>query len=166
MQNTIFNSRTLYFMSFILIVALLCLARYLQVYDGMNPCPLCSLQRIMMAALGVIFFFGAALTLKKIGRILIASFAFLIALCGAFLSGRQVWLQHFPNTNAADCGVSLHYLFQVLPFDQAIKKILTGGVECSQVSWEFLQLSLAEWSLLFFILFSFIGLFQLMCAKI
>lgn len=159
------SPRILYLAGFVMTTVLLGIAWYLQKQDGLNPCPLCALQRLLMAFLGITFFFGAVLTLKKVGQLLIGTLSFLIAFLGLILSGRQVWLQHFPPPGSADCGVSLQYLFHVFPFDEAIKKVFTGGIECSQVNWQFLHLSIAEWALISFAIFMLLTIFQLMRAQ-
>jgi len=155
------SQRALYLIGFLLTAALLGITFYLQSYDGFIPCPLCILQRMTLCLLGIIFFLGCALNLKKIGHIFLSLLASSITLIGIFLSGRQVWLQHLPVNENTDCGVSLRYLINVLPFDQVISKILRGTAECSQKGWEFLHFSLAEWSLFCFIGFLFFCLFQL-----
>lgn len=150
-----------YFISFIFTAVLLGITFYLQNFDGFIPCPLCILQRITLAILGIIFFVGCVFRFKQIGNILLASLASLFALIGVLLSGRQVWLQHLPPDKNADCGASLQYLIHVLPFDQVISKVLQGTAECAQKGWEFLNLSLASWSLICFIGFFIFSLFQM-----
>lgn len=155
------SPRKLYLISFIFTAILLGITFYLQNFDGFIPCPLCILQRITLAMLGIIFFMGGIFQLKKIGNILLATLASVFALIGVLLSGRQVWLQHLPPDKNADCGASLQYLIHVLPFDQVISKVLQGTAECAQKGWEFLHLSLASWSLICFIGFFIFSLLQI-----
>lgn len=152
--------RATYFISFIIIASLISTTFYLQKYDGMVPCPLCLLQRIVFALLGVVFFFGMVSSATKFKRGIIGVLACIFSLVGILLSGRQVWLQHLPADKNADCGVSLQYLMHVLPLKQLITKIAQGTAECSVKGWEFLNLSLAEWSLVFFILFLLVSVGQ------
>lgn len=153
------STRFIYFMSFMLVLFLLGFSFYLEKYQGFNPCPLCLLQRFMLILLGVIFLFGSILRVKKITRIIIALLASMTALAGLFLSARQVWLQTLPKENMADCGVSLRYMLEMLPFDQVMQKVLQGSAECAQTGWEFIGISLAGWSLCFFLLFFVISIF-------
>ena len=44
-----------YLLGFILVIALLAFAYFLELYKGMTPCHLCLLQRCVMALLGIIF---------------------------------------------------------------------------------------------------------------
>ncbi|EKD73439.1 MAG: hypothetical protein ACD_45C00316G0003 [uncultured bacterium] len=155
------SERLMYFISLVIIALLLSATFYLEKYDGFIPCPLCILQRITFGILGVLFFVGMLLPNIKLARLLISILAGLFSLFGIYLSGRQVWLQHLPADPNADCGVSLQYLIKALPFDQAIARIMQGTAECSQTGWEFLHLSLADWSLLCFIVFFGVCLLQL-----
>ncbi len=156
--------RGIFLLGFLLTTILLGVTFYLQNYAGFVPCPLCILQRITLGVLGVIFFLGVVLPGKKWGVIFFSVLGSVVSLIGIVLSGRQVWLQHFPSKHA-DCGASLQYLIQALPFDQVISKIMYGTAECSQKGWEFLHLSLAEWSLISFLGFLCICLFQIKRVK-
>ena len=157
----LFNTRCMYFYAFLAVVAMMALAIYLQFWKGIAPCPLCVLQRVTLAFLGIFLLIGAIFNFKKIGNIVIGSFAFFISLVGVFLSGRQVWLQHLPPNKAADCGTSLQYMLQVLPLDQVLKKILQGTADCAQLEWSMFGLSLAEWSLIWFVVFGLFALWQM-----
>lgn len=154
------SSRLTYLIGFIAISLLLGTSVYLQTHEGMTPCPLCILQRIMLGLLGVVFFFGAALNLKKNGRLFISILACTFASLGVLLAGRQVWLQHLPVNQNADCSASLQYMLQALPLTEVLQKILTGSAECSEVSWQWLNLSLADWSLGCFIFLLIVSIWQ------
>jgi disulfide bond formation protein DsbB len=43
-------------------------------------------------------------------------------------------------------------MLKKLPLTQALEKILTGSGECAEVGWKFLGLSIAGWSLAWFVL--------------
>jgi disulfide bond formation protein DsbB len=104
------SSRTTYLIGFLAVVALLGIVAYLQAYKGFEPCPLCLLQRFALILLGIIFFIGTLLRLKKPGQFFINLLAILFSSLGAFLAGRQVWLQHLPPDQNAGCGASLDYM--------------------------------------------------------
>lgn len=146
------STRFLYFIGFSIIAALLMFSVYLQVYQGFNPCPLCTLQRLSFALTGVFFLIGAIFAGKKIIRILINLLALLSSSMGLFFATRQVWLQHFPPANSEECGVSLQYMMQVLPINEVFSKIIAGSAECTKVGWEFLSFNMAEWSVAWFLL--------------
>lgn len=162
MTSTTFSHRVIYGIGFLLIVAILGSAFYLEYVKGVDPCPLCLLQRFCMIVLGIIFFFGALIPFKKIGKCSIGILGFLISGCGITLATRQIWLQHAPSSQSIDCGASLQYLLHVLPWDQAIAHVFMGSAECSEVAWRFLGFSISEWSWLWFLFFGIVCLFQLM----
>ena len=147
MMNALPSIRKTYLIALSLVILLLVLAAYLQAYDGITPCPLCLLQRLMLVLLGCIFCLGTAFNLNKVGQFMTSQFACLIAGLGCVLAGRQVWLQHLPVSQKGDCGASLEYMLHMLPLHEIFKEVFAGSAECSRVEWQFLNLSLAEWSL-------------------
>ncbi len=90
------------------------------------------------------------------------AFVLLVSVLGAVAAGRQVWLQQLPAEQlAASCGPDLSYLLNNYPFLEAIKYAFQGSGECGEVVWHFLGFSIPEWTLLFFILFAGVGVWQL-----
>src|SRR5438105_10155083 len=102
-MKNLLTFRFTYFLGFILIAVLLGGAFYLQTYKGMSPCPLCLLQRVVMAALGVIFIIGAIFKLNKWGNVLLGFLGLLTAASGSLFAGRQVWLQLYPPGDSGGC---------------------------------------------------------------
>ncbi len=143
--------RNTYLISFLIIVGLLSASAYFQLVDGMTPCPLCTLQRITFGVLGIIFLAGIIWHRKHLSRIIINLSCFLVSALGLFFSGRQVWLQHFPPAGNSECGASLQYMMQVLPVNEVIQKVFTGTAECTQRGFEFMNLNMAEWALIWFL---------------
>jgi len=151
--------RLTYFFGFLLIVLLLTISIYLQIFDNFIPCPLCTLQRITFVGLGIWFLTGMVFGHKRLAAICINSLAFVTALTGTLLAGRQVWLQHYAASSSGECGVSLQYMVQVLPLTEVMQKIFAGSAECTQIGWQFLSLDMAEWSLVWFIFFILMTLY-------
>lgn len=147
------STRLTYLLGFVVICALLLTSAYLQIFDGFTPCPLCSLQRISFGLLGILFFIGLFVSSKVWGRMTVNVLCLMASILGILLAGRQVWLQNFPSDDGNECGVSLQYMMQVLPFNEMMQKILSGTAECAKSGWEFFHLNMAEWSLIWFILF-------------
>lgn len=142
--------RLTYWLGFAIALGLLGTSIYFQMIDGFIPCPLCTLQRFTFGLLGILFFIGLLLA-ANIVRSLLNYLIGLTSLLGMFLAGRQVWLQHFPPTDGTECSVSIQYMMQVLPITEVIKRVLSGGTECSQRGWELLHLNMAEWSFICFL---------------
>jgi disulfide bond formation protein DsbB len=153
--------RTRYFFAFIAIAVLLSYSFYVQTYEGFQPCPLCSLQRLAFGLVGLSFLLGFLTYRYKITRLIYCSTGLLFAIAGFALAARQTWIQLYPSSDTSECGVSLQYMLQVLPWHEVAKKILAGTAECSQRAWSLLGFSMAEWSALCFaglILFSWLML--------
>jgi disulfide bond formation protein DsbB len=149
-----------YLLGFIVIILMISFVYFLE-SQGIVPCPLCLLQRMMMISLTIIFGIGMLFPFKKVGNILVGLLGLIITFCGMLLAGRQVWLQHMPPIGNGGCGVSLQYLLSVLPFTDVLKLVWQGGAECSERGWIFLYLSLAEWSLILFGIFFIFVMVQL-----
>ncbi|HQT25224.1 MAG TPA: disulfide bond formation protein B, partial [Burkholderiales bacterium] len=86
----------------------------------------------------------------------------ILAAGGASVAGRQVWLQHLPEDQIPECGPGLDYMLQAFPLNKTLKMVLHGSGECAKVDWRFLGFSIAEWSLLIFVL---LVLFSLLSAR-
>lgn len=129
-------------------------ALYTQYVGGLEPCPLCMTQRffyVLTAAFAVI----AALHGR--GLRIYAALVALAALGGAGVAARQVWLQHLPPDQVPACGPSLEFMLQTLPFGQVLVKLFKGDGNCAIVDWRLIGLSMAEWSLLWFVLLASAG---------
>jgi disulfide bond formation protein DsbB len=128
--------------------ALLGYGYFLQYAQGLDPCPLCQVQRGFYYLVGLAFLAGALH-----GRFIPAycSLAGLFALGGMAVAGRQVWLQHLPPDKVPQCGPDLAFMLNNLPLSRTLEKLFTGTGECAVVDWTFLGLSIAEWSLAWFL---------------
>jgi protein dithiol:quinone oxidoreductase len=127
---------------------LLAFGYYLQYVQGLDPCPLCQVQRAFYYLVGAAFLVGAVQ-----GRFFPAygALAALFAIGGIGTAGRQVWLQHLPADKVPQCGPDLEFMLKNLPLSRTLEKLFTGTGECAVVDWSFLGLSIAEWSLGWFL---------------
>jgi disulfide bond formation protein DsbB len=134
-------------------LALLGFAFYAQFHDGLVPCPLCVFQRIAFSAVALVFLMGGLHAPRAVaGQRAYGLLALVAAVMGAGIAGRQVWLQHLPPDQVPMCGPGLNYLVEAMPLASVIRKVLTGSGECAKVDWTFLGASMAEWSLMWFVL--------------
>jgi disulfide bond formation protein DsbB len=118
---------------------------YLQYVQGLDPCPLCLVQRGFFYAVLVVFAV-AAIHPRRVYPALAALFA----LGGAAAAARQVWLQHLPPDKVPQCGPDLFFMIENFPLSRTLKTLVAGTGECAVVDWTFLGLSIAEWSLPWF----------------
>jgi disulfide bond formation protein DsbB len=138
--------------------ALLSFAYYLQYVQGLQPCPLCMVQRGFFYL--VLFFFAAG-ALHGRWEWLYSGLIFLSAAGGAATAGRQVWLQSLPPDKVPQCGPDLFFMLNNLPLTRTLEKLFYGSGECAAVDWKFLGLSIAGWSLVWFVL---LGAYALLVA--
>ena len=139
--------------------ALFAFALYLQYYEYQNPCPLCILQRIAFIAMMVVFLAGAIHGPRRTGAIICSTLLVIIAAIGAGIATRHVWLQHLPKDQVPECGPGLEYMLNKFPLTQALEKVFRGSGECAEVGWTFLTLSIAEWSLAWFVLLGVLAVY-------
>ena len=146
------TSRLGYSAGFLICGLLFAFALYLQYYEYQNPCPLCILQRIAYLALMAVFLVGAVHGPRRTGTYFYSALLVIIAAIGAGIATRHVWLQHLPKDQVPECGPGLEYMLNRFPLLQALEKVFRGSGECAEVGWTFLALSIAEWSLAWFVL--------------
>ena len=135
---------------------------YLQYFDGQDPCPLCLVQRGFYFGLLFVFLAAAIHGPGKLRSIIYGAFALLLAAGGGGTAGRQVWLQHLPPDQVPKCGPDLYYMIDNFPLGKVVSNLLKGSGQCAEVTWRFLGLSIAEWSLLCFAGFAVIALWSML----
>lgn len=145
-------SRLGYGAGFVACFALIAFAYYLQYVEYQEPCPLCILQRVAFFGLGAVFLVAALHGPGRAGSAIYSGVLVLVAAAGATIATRHVWLQHLPKDRVPECGPGLEYMLRKFPLSQALEKILSGSGECAEAGWSFLGLTIAGWSLLWFIL--------------
>ena len=138
--------------------ALLGFGYYLQYGQGLEPCPLCLIQRGFFYAVMTIFVVAAIHAPGRMGSVAYGMLAALFAVGGLTTASRQVWLQHLPADKVPQCGPDLYFMLENFPLSSTIQKLIAGTGECAKVDWTFLGLSIAEWSLGFFTLLALYAL--------
>ena len=131
--------------------ALLGYGYYLQYMQGLEPCPLCMVQRGFFYVVMALFIIAAIHAPRRIGTAVYAGLVILFAAGGAATAARQVWLQHLPEDKIPQCGPDLFFMLENLPLSRTLERLFHGSGECAAVDWKFLGLSIAGWSLVWFI---------------
>lgn len=131
--------------------ALLGFGYYLQYARGLEPCPLCHVQRGFFYAVMAVFILGAVHGPRRTAGIVYGVVAALFAAGGLAAASRQVWLQHLPADKVPQCGPDLFFMLENFPLGTTLQKLIQGSGECAKVDWTFLGLSIAEWSLAWFV---------------
>ncbi len=135
-------------------VALLAFGLYLQHAIGLEPCPMCIVQRYLFILAALAAAIGAALPVAATRWS--AGLMALLSFTGAGVAARQSWLQWFPPEITA-CGRDLFGMIESFPLKRVIPMLFRGSGDCSAVDWTFLGLSIANWSFLNFMLVGVIG---------
>lgn len=150
--------RLIFLLAFVVPAVLLAVAFYMEYVMGLEPCPLCWLQRFAFMAVGLV---GLVALLHNPGNVMGRVYGFLLALfagVGAGLAGRQLWLQSLPPDQVPACGPSVEYMLEVFPLMDVLMTAMRGTGDCAVVSWRFLGLSIPGWTAIFFVLIIFAGL--------
>lgn len=149
-----FSSRLSYTTAFAVCAGAVAVALYLQYVQGVEPCPLCMIQRVLVIAIGSVCLVAAIHAPRFVGHWVYGIIVAVIALLGAGVAMRHLWLQSLPPEQAPACGPGLAYILEHFPLARALKLVIFGSGECSEVLWVFWGLSLPAWTLL-----AFLGLF-------
>ena len=129
-------------------IALLAYGLYLQHVVGLEPCPMCIVQRYAMVLVALFAGLSAAAPRRGV-HIAGAVLVIVTAAFGAFVAARQSWLQWYPP-EVSSCGRDLYGMIENFPLQRAIPMIFKGSGDCSKVDWTFLGGSIANWSFLCF----------------
>ncbi|MBT1260844.1 disulfide bond formation protein B [Pseudomonas pergaminensis] len=153
-------SRSLFFLAFLAGALTLGASFYLEFGASLRPCFLCQMQRVFLAAFTLINLVAALHNPKRSILCLYGLASMGFALLGAMTAVRQVLLQNAAPDQAADCWPSLHFMIENLSFWQALQLTVKGTVDCVEINWTLFDLSLPEWSLLFFVAMLILGAMQ------
>lgn len=140
---------------FLACAAMLGAAYYMEYGMGLEPCPLCILQRLAVAAMGVVFLLAALHGPKDWGRYIYGTLILLTGGTGAAIAGRHIWLQSLPEDQVPACGPGLDYMLSTFPLADTVRMVLEGSGECAEPHIV-LGLSLPVWTLAGFVI---VGLF-------
>src|SRR3954471_23622963 len=118
-----------------LCAALLGFGYYLQYVQGLEPCPLCMVQRGFFYAVMALFILAAIHGPRNWGARVYAALSGVFALGGAAAAARQVWLQHLPPDKVPQCGPDLFFMMENFPLSRTLKPLVSGTGECAAVDW-------------------------------
>ncbi|HEX6004161.1 MAG TPA: disulfide bond formation protein B [Burkholderiales bacterium] len=159
------QSRLGYGAGFLACTSLIAFAYYLQYVQYQEPCPLCILQRLAFFGLGIVFLVAMLHGPGRVGSVAYSGAALIFAGIGAAIATRHVWLQHLPKDRVPECGPGLEYMLQKFRLGEVLTKVLAGSGECAETGWTFLGLSIAGWSLVWFLLLGALALIVALKAR-
>ena len=137
-------------------VAMLAFGMYLQHVVGLEPCPMCIVQRYALVLVAIV---SGLTALTKKNALLMSGASLLVLLSGfgAFVAARQSFLQWFPP-EISTCGRDFYGMIETFPLKRAIPMIFKGSGDCTKVDWTFLGGSIANWSFVCFVLIGLLAL--------
>ncbi len=144
-------------------VGMLAFGLYLQHVVGLEPCPMCIVQRYALLLVGIV----AGLTAIAANRAVHIAGALLMILSagfGAFVAARQSWLQWYPP-EVVSCGRDFYGMIENFPLQRVIPMIFKGSGDCSKIDWTFLGGSIANWSFLSFVAVIVLSLVLIMRSR-
>lgn len=149
--------RTAFLLGFVICVALLGYALYAEQQLNLVPCNLCILQRVAFLWMALWFLIGGLHAPRGGARWAYAVLVLIGAAFGVAMAARQLWLQSLPASQVPACGAGFDLLLaqlkaHAIPFSQFMTVMLRGSGDCAQVTWRFLGLSMAGWTLVWYVL--------------
>ncbi len=129
-------------------VAMLAYGLYLQHVVGLEPCPMCVVQRYALVLVALIAGLSAPIKNRRVQNGGLVAMG-LVSMFGAFVAARQSLLQWNPP-EVMSCGRDFYGMIESFPLKRAIPMIFKGSGDCSAVDWTFLGLTIANWSFLCF----------------
>ncbi|MDQ6880733.1 MAG: disulfide bond formation protein B [Pseudomonadota bacterium] len=133
-------------------IAMLAFGLYLQHVVGLEPCPMCIVQRYALILVALAAATSSAFQRRGAhvgGALLILLFSGF----GAFVAARQSWLQWNPP-EIASCGRDFYGMIETFPLKRAIPMIFKGSGDCTKIDWTLLGGSIANWSFVAFVAFA------------
>ena len=128
--------RVYFFAILLFCILMLGAALFLQLVMGLNPCPLCVSQRMVIAITAIIALLAMLLTTSE--GIIPRFWSFLLFIGGATslaISSYQVWLVNQPPENAASCGpgleVFLDKVVAYLPQHEWTETVFRSSASCT-----------------------------------
>lgn len=151
---------------FLACAALLAYAYYAEYVLGLEPCPLCMLQRLGFMLMGVFALAGAIHGPASWGRWLYGVPILAGAGWGITTAARHVWLQNLPADQVPDCGPGMYFMLEYdFPLMDIIREAFTGAGECAEVDWSFLGLSMPMWTLIWYVALALFTLWALVAGS-
>lgn len=129
---------------------------YSQYVLGLQPCPLCIMQRICVFLLMLVMALSC-FTIKKAR--LFSLLQIICSVAGLFFSSRHLWLQSLPADAVPACMPGLDILISYFPWQEVARALFWGAGDCAEKTWSFLGVSMPGWSALYFLCMMLSGLF-------
>ncbi|SVA81619.1 uncharacterized protein METZ01_LOCUS134473 [marine metagenome] len=154
--------RHLLLTGFLISVLLIAYALYAEHVLGLEPCPLCILQRVAVIALGLSFLLLALRPpQRKQSKFLASLLLMMISSAGVGIAARHVWIQNLPPDKVPGCGPGLDFMMANFPLSEVLEMVFSGSGECAEISWSFAFLSMPAWVIIWLIVLGSFGVWSI-----
>ena len=126
-------------------IYLLIFAFYMEYRLGLEPCPMCIVQRVAIALVGLIALIAM---IHHKGLNWYFGTITLVTLGGAASAIRHLYLQSLPADQIPSCGPDLAYLIKFSYFEDALRMLFIGDGNCAEVVWSLMGISIPGWVLI------------------
>lgn len=157
-------ARPLFLFIFLVCVAALGYALYLQEAKHLLPCPLCVVQRVAYWLIGLTAVVAFVHNPVASGRRVYAGVLALWAFAGAVVALRHAWLLRHPDSFG--CGVSAEERFlNALPIAKWWPAMFEANGDCANIKWRFMTLTIPDWSLILLLTIAVIAIYVLFAPR-
>ena len=156
--------RIIFLTVFLICAGSLVYAVYLQLVKNLLPCPLCVAQRLSYWVIGLTAIVAVAHNPRTLGRRLYSGVMMIAALVGGVVATRHSWLVRYPES--FECGISPEErLLNSLPIARWWPTMFEANGDCSESTWEFMSLTIPDWSAILFILMAILSGYALLTRQ-
>ncbi len=115
-------------------------------------CSLCSIVRLCLLCMSVVFFIAFVHNPWTFGQRFYALLNWLLSLAGLAAAARHTWLESFQHASPTACNAGIETLTASLPFLSDVHILLAEQHDCLDNSWHLLGFTLSQVTLGVFIL--------------
>lgn len=155
-------TRTVFLLAFVAALGLIGAALYLEHVVGLEPCPLCHVQRFAVVLFAALCLLATLHNPQVLGQRIYAVFMLLAASLGIATASRQIWLQGLPEDQLPSCLPPLEFMLEAFPLQEIITKMLHGTADCAAVDWTLLGLNIAQLNVMSFSAMLLLSLYVLL----
>ena len=158
------GKRIVLLLIFLICTTLIGYALYLQLVINLLPCPFCIAQRIAYWLVGLTAIFAFIHNPRGLGRKIYYSFITVFSLSGLVLALHHSWIIRYPET--FQCGISAEEEFlNTLSIANWWPSMFEANGDCTDVKWEFMALTIPNWSVIFFLLILITSVYMLFTSR-
>ena len=158
------GKRIVLLLIFLICTTVIGYALYLQLVINLLPCPLCIAQRIAYWLVGLTAIFAFIHNPRGLGRKIYYSFITVFSLSGLILALHHSWIIRYPE--AFQCGISAEEEFlNGLSIANWWPSMFEANGDCADVKWEFMSLTIPNWSVIFFLLILITSVYMLLTSR-